>query len=260
MQKHLRLIAPLLGVMTSIAFAETAPPSVTPYRPTGSNPAALSAPGWLEIESGWINTQASDGVSRGSFPVMMKLAFTENFGALFGSEAYVDQFDPADIHRNGTGDSYFLLKNKFSQSESGSSAFAVEYGFSVPTASEGLNNGSGTRDYLVNGIYSADVSGYSVDLNLNLTTLGMTLTGESWQQWGWAAAVSRPINDAWGVSAELSGYSRQGTDPSDQFLVAVNYASSPRVVWDTGFVAGLNNAAPQWGVFAGISVLVGKVF
>ncbi|MDQ2928609.1 MAG: hypothetical protein M3R22_10700, partial [Pseudomonadota bacterium] len=39
-------------------------PSTTPYRPSGSTPAALSAPGWIEIEAGFEHDHAGAGARR----------------------------------------------------------------------------------------------------------------------------------------------------------------------------------------------------
>jgi hypothetical protein len=258
MFKNLSFFFMFTVVWASIAFAEDEP-SVTPYRPTVSNPAALSQPGWLEIESGWINSVSNDNSTRGSLPYTLKLAFTDTFGVLIGGEAFVDQVDPAGAHTQGTGDTSLLLKNKWTPSEKSASAFGLEYGFTSPTAQNGVGSGSGKTDYLVNGIYSTDLSGNTIDLNLNVTELGSVMPGESSKLWGWAATWSRSLNDTWGVAAEFSGNARQGIDPSDQFLAAVNYAQSKRVVWDAGFTSGVNQAAPKWGIFAGVSMLVGKL-
>jgi len=40
------------------AQAEDSTPTATPYRPTVSNPATLSEPGWLEMELGWQTTKS----------------------------------------------------------------------------------------------------------------------------------------------------------------------------------------------------------
>ncbi|MDP2805937.1 MAG: hypothetical protein Q8O24_08355 [Gallionellaceae bacterium] len=257
----LHVIAVLsLAAVISPAFAEEALPSVTPYRPTVSNQAALSAPGWAEVETGWVTSQANDGSNRGSLPYLVKFAFTDRMGLLLGGEGYVSQRDAAGDQLNGSGDTMLLLKHKLGVSEDGNSAFGLEYGLSSPTASSGLNSGSGMKDHLMNGIYSTNVAGHSIDLNLNLTTLGTAVAGESRQQWGWATSVSRVLNDRWSVSAELSGTARQGTKPSDQLLVAASYEMSRRVVWDAGLAAGLNDTAAKWSVFAGVSILVGKIY
>jgi len=259
MQKKLYLAALCCGAITPPVWAEEDIPAVTPYRPTISNPATLSRPGWLEVEAGWINNTASDNSTRGSLPHTWKLAFTNNFGVLLGGEAFVNQTDAAGTHISGAGDTQFLLKNRWPTSNDGISALGLEYGFLSPTAKSELSSGSGKTDYLVNGIYSTDLSGNAIDLNLNITELGNTLPDESSKLWGWAMTCSRTLNDTWGASAEVSGLSRQGKDPSTQFLAAVSYTSSKRVSWDAGFSTGLNSAAPQWGIFAGVSVLLGKI-
>ena len=38
--------------MVSVAQSAEDQPSVTPYRPSVSTPAILSAPGWIELEAG----------------------------------------------------------------------------------------------------------------------------------------------------------------------------------------------------------------
>jgi hypothetical protein len=262
LKKNLCFAALLSCTVLSSANAEEDIPSVTPYRPTISNPAVLSRPGWLEVESGWINSTATDSSTRGSLPYTFKLAFTDSFGVLLGGEALVNQVDAVGARTTGAGDTSLLLKNKWSVSENGNAAFGLEYGFVSPTAQNGLGSGSGKTDYLVNGIFSTDVSGNTIDLNVNVTELGNVLPDESNKLWGWAATWSTALNDTWGIAAEFSGASRQGQDPNSQFLAAVNYATSKRVVWDAGFSSAINPlpGAMQWSVFGGVSVLVGQIF
>src|SRR3954469_5958783 len=66
-------------------------PSTTPYRPSVSTPAALSAPGWLEIEAGWQHDDAGGGVRRDAIPLTFKLALSEDWGVRLGNEAWVKQ-------------------------------------------------------------------------------------------------------------------------------------------------------------------------
>src|SRR5664279_5250498 len=77
--------------LAALALAATAPacvaadddanaePSTTPYRPSVSTPAALSAPGWLEIEAGFEHDHAGAGM-RDSVPATFKLAFSPDWG------------------------------------------------------------------------------------------------------------------------------------------------------------------------------------
>ncbi len=232
-------------------------PSVTPYRPTVSNPAALSEPGWLEVESGLIRTKGGDSRREVSLPYLLKYAFSSDFGVLLGGDAHIWQTD-SDGHRlSGSGDTSLLLKHRWALGKDDGPAFGIEYGVTLPTAKTGL--GSGKADYLVNGIYSTEVAGNSIDLNLNLTRVGSIATGEGRTQLGYAATVSRPLNDQWGIAAEISGDTRRGTAPTDQLLVATSYAASRKVVWDASVAFGLSHASPDWSIFAGVSILLEKL-
>jgi len=108
----------------------------------------------------------------------------------------------------------------------------------------------------LNGIYSADLGAYHLDANLSVTRLGIADAGESRNQYGWAAAVSRPVNDTWGVAVELAGSTRRGADDTAQLLGALSYNWSKHVVLDVGAAFGLNKATPDTTVFAGAVVLL----
>lgn len=215
MRAQVRLTLLLCSAIAPLASAGEQP-AVTPYRPTVSNPAALSQPGWLELETDLSSSKATDNSSRGNLPYLLKFAFTDNMGVLLGGDAFIEQADLAGEPLRGAGDTLLLLKQRWPLSEENNAALGVEYGFKSPTAKEGL--GSGKTDYLVNGIYSAEFSGNTIDLNLNLSVLGDAQPGEEHQQWGWATTWSRQLNDIWGIAAELSGYMRQGTDASNRTL------------------------------------------
>jgi hypothetical protein len=239
------------------AWADEAP-GVTPYRPSVSTPAALSAPGWLEIEAGVQHSRAKDDpLRRDSLPYTLKLAFTPDWGVRVGGDAWVRETATNGSRLSGSGDTWLVLKRRFAVDDA--SAFGAELGTKFPTARDGL--GSGEHDWGVNGIYSADFAGsWHTDINLNATRLGGTPAGVSrWQQ-GWAASLSRSVSDQWGVTGELSGTRQRGTDSTSQVLVAASYALSRRVALDAGASKGLNRASGDWSVFTGVTFLAWQIF
>lgn len=249
----------MLGLIATFVLPVYSEPlSVTPYRPTVSNPAQLSSPGWLEVESGFNRNKYKDGTVRDSMLYTLKLAFTEDIGIMLGGDAYVSQTDLAGVRPRGFGDTMLLVKQRWAMNESGNSAFGVEYGLKTPTAKTPL--GSGKTDYIVNGIYSTDMNLHTVDLNLNLIQLGAVQANESRQQWGWATTWSHPVGQDWVAAAEFSGTARQGTQPINQFLMAASYASSERVTWDAGVAHGISGNSQNWSVFAGVAFLADKLF
>lgn len=239
------------------AFAEQQEVEATPYRPTISNPAQLSAPGWLEVEMGWQRIKGGADMQRDSFPVLAKLAFSDNWGILTGSELGGSRTDLDNNLYTGSGDTTLLLKHRILGWNEGN-AFGFEAGFKSPTAKDTI--GTGKTDYLVNGIYSSDFDENHFDLNLNATFIGAIADGEGPTQYGWAAALSHNLDDRWGVFGELSGNTRSGTAATALFMAGASYNYSKQVVFDAGATSGLNSVSPDWTVFAGMTALLGRVW
>lgn len=255
---------PACGALACLAFAAAAParadedaPSVTPYRPSVSTPAALSAPGWLEVEAGLLSTHADDPTRRQSLPYTLKLAFTPDWGVRIGGDAVVHQVGADGSKVTSGGDTNIVLKRRFAVSEA--SAFGLELGTKLPTARRSL--GSGHADVGVNGIFSSDFAeNWHTDLNLLATHLGGSEAGTSAWQAGWAGAVSRNLTEAWGVTGELSGTHQRGNGSTAQALFATSYALSKAATVDIGVSKGLSTASGGWSVFSGITFLAARLF
>jgi len=241
----------------SCAHAEQREVEATPYRPTVSNPADLPVPGWLEVEMGWQRIKGGGDNRRDSFPVLAKLAFSEDWGILVGSELGVRRTDLNNNLYTGSGDTTLLLKHRIPDGSEGS-AWGIEAGFKSPTARDTI--GSGKTDYIVNGIYSSDFAKNHLDLNFNATYIGAIAAGEDRTQYGWAAALSHSLDDQWGIFGELSGNTRRGTNATAQFMAGTSYNYSKRMVFDAGGAWGLNGASPDWTLFAGMTVLLGQLW
>lgn len=240
-----------LTLLTPLAYAAEEL-SATPYRPTVSNPAALSVPGHFEVEAGVLRTKNNDPHRRDSLPVLFKYAFTENIGVLLGGEAYVRYYSDIDGKANGVGDTNVILKLHHAVNDK--LAVGLEAGVKLPTAKELI--GSGKHDKIVNGIVSAELGEAALDVNLGVQRLGAINPGESRTAYTGAAALSYPLNDKWGIAGEISGVSQRGVPGTSQFLAAVSYNVSKTVVLDAGMAWGLNRASIDREMFAGITVLL----
>ena len=78
------LVAGFIYTIPISSVAAEDPPSVTPYRPSVSTPAALSAPGWMEVEAGVQINRGNAPARRDSLPYTLKLAFTPDWGIQIG--------------------------------------------------------------------------------------------------------------------------------------------------------------------------------
>jgi len=251
-----RCAVALLSLAGAAAFADDAQPSVTPYRPSVSTPAALSAPGWLELEAGVQSDRGDASVRRDSLPYTLKLAFTPDWGIRLGGEAWVHAHDDAIGSVSGAGDTSVTLKRRFAVDET--HAFGLEAGATFATGHAGITQEK--TSYTVNGIYSADIGDFHTDINLAATRLGLADPGTSRTQMLWAASLSSTINDKWGWVGELSGTHQGGAGSQSQVLGAASYNASKTMTLDAGLSRALGGGERRWSVFAGMTVLMGRLF
>ena len=249
-------LALALAMALPKAMAQTdEAPTATPYRPSVSTPAALSAPGWLEVEAGGLRA-GGGGARRDSLPYTFKLAVTPDWGVRLSAEAWVQQTDASGARQSGGGDSAVVLKRRFAVDDA--SAFGVELGATLPTAPAGI--GSGKSDTSLTGIYSADLGQYHTDLNLGFTRVGLIAAGEGRIQTLWAASLSKALNERWGLVGEFSGTRREGVPSTSQFLVAASYNFSTALVFDAGLARSTRSHVPDWSAFAGFTWLAARIF
>lgn len=242
----------MLALLPAVA-ADTEGVTATPYRPTVSNPADLSAPGFFELEAGWQrSTRSSEAAKQSSLPWLLKYAFSDRFGLLIGGEAALSVTDDAGDTLRGNGDTTFTAKFKFPHTES--MAWGLEVTRKFPTASTGL--GSDKVDWILNGIYSTSVAEYAIDINLGVTRLGLQESGLARQEYSWAMGAAHELAGAWGAALELSGTRREGAPSTRQFLAAVSHTFSANTVLDIGVAWGLNDASADATVFAGFTRLL----
>lgn len=229
-------------------------PAITPYRPSVSNPAQLPAPGQVELEAGWLAGLGADG-RRNSIPVLIKYAFSDQWGMLLGADAYVAMHQPGEASVHGGGDTTIVLKRAFAIDAA--TALGLELGAKLPTA--GANIGTGHADYTVNAIVSRDVGKLHLDANLNLTRPGLQEAGAGGAITGLSAALSTPINEHWSALAELSGTRQRGANTTSEALMGLAYSPTKRLTLDLGMSHSLHAPASGWAWFTGVVLPLGQL-
>ena len=259
MNANVRSIFVLTGLTLSLAAqAEDAGPSATPYRPSVSAPAAMSEPGWLDLELGTQRNKGGGDKYRDSLPAAAKLAFNKDWGLVLNGELAVRRTDTDGNVFSGVGDVTAQLKHRIASADD-ATAWGWSAGVKLPSAKDSI--GSGKSDLLLNGIFSSDFAGDNhIDANLGLTRLGAIGPGEGRWQLGWAAAVSHTLNDQWSLFAEPSGTYRKAVPTTSQLMVGAAYNYSKRAVFDIALARGLTNATPDWQLQAGVTLLLAKLW
>jgi len=248
------LVPACLLAVTQVVYADDEP-TVTPYRPTVSNPADLPQPGWIEGEFGGMHTFGDDGSRSDAVPWLIKYAFDENYGILIGGNAFLNDAPVGAPASSGIGDSSLEWKQRFPVSEN--AAFGIEAGAIVPTAAHNL--GVGKAAFIGNGIFSTDLAGMHLDLNAGGTRFSTHTSGVSRWQDAWAAATSWSLSRTFGAALELSGTQQRGMPTQSQVLGAITCARSAHLVLDAGLAYGLTRNAHDTSLFAGATVLLGKL-
>ena len=220
---------------------------VTPYRPTVSNPAELSALAHMEIEFGLQANQPWRNEGRTSLPFLLKYPFHKNWGLLVGGEAWINQ-------ENSTGYGNTSLLLKYYLPLSSTLAIGFEGGAVLPSAAKPL--GQGRTDWLGNLIISQDIGNLRVDLNTGIIRQGYHETQHDQYKYSWALAASHPLTENLGLAGEFSGFLGQDQAATGQWLLALDYQVNRLLVIDVGGSIGLTRASDDYGVFTGFSVLI----
>ena len=250
-------VALLVASFCGTLFADDTP-SATPSRPTVASGASISAPGWFELELGVQRTGAEPDARRDSLPYLLKYSLNPNWALWLGGEAHIRD-RVADVTERGIGDTSLTLKHKADVGDGPISA-GFEVTVKAPTADDEKGLGSGKKDYTVKGIYGVDLpASYHYDTNLAVTRQGAWDDGTGRNTFLFANAVSRPLTDKITLAADLSATMQKGTKAVTQLMLAGSYAYSKRVVFDAGAQFGTSNDAPNWTVFAGVTMLLGKL-
>lgn len=160
-------LLPLLCVSLIPLVAHAEQLTVTPYRPTVSNPAELSALRQLEVEFGAQSNQPGMETERNSLPFLLKYPFADPWGLLVAGEAWIKSRNLNETI-SSFGNTSVLLKHYYPINPT--LAVGFEAGAVLPSARQSL--GQGRTDYLGNLIVSQDISDLRIDINAGVTRKG----------------------------------------------------------------------------------------
>ena len=147
-------------------------PAVNAGRPTITDPAALTAPGWLETEIGVQSTL--NQTHQLLTPILLKLTSGNNrLQFRLANDGYNRQQDGAGGHIDGVGDTYGALQYLVAKQSARVWDMSVRGTVKFPSASGRRGVGSGKTDYGFLRLAKQDfTSALHLDVNLGNTALG----------------------------------------------------------------------------------------
>ncbi len=237
-------------------------PTVNPYRPTVTDPASLTFPGYLEMEVGGAAQHGGQQASRAfSTPVVLKLTTNSKrleYHVLLSG--YSEQTAPDGTRLSGRGDITPGLQYLIVAQSPRTYDLAARLEYKIPTAKQGL--GTGKTDYDLLLLASKDYSKiFHGDYNLGVYQQGR-MSGQGFATQYFASGVlNTRLTATLTLQDELYGYSGNsegGTIVST--LHAIGYQPSRVLAFDAGVDIGISHAAPRYTLLFGSTFFVGRLF
>lgn len=241
---HGRFVSvPVLGILASVLGG-----AADAYRPFLSTDAAVAAPRHVELELGVVGVERERDRDTFVAPdvkmnvgVAPRIELVAEVGVQYGDDVTSNLVDPGVFVKT-------LVREGALQERAGPSV-AVEVGPTFPT---GDRDGDGVGFEAI-GVVSAAFPPAIAHLNAGA---GLTRSGSMLGLWGLIAEV--PIGRGFRAAAELVGEASRGSRPEHRLLVAgIWEAAFMPLALDMGLRWGLNDAAADWQLVAGLTMDVG---
>lgn len=228
-------------------------------RPDTTESAYSVPPGFFQVEMSYFDFDRD--LSRGSKTetstwgqINLKAGLTADIDLQLVFDTYQEVRTSSGgntLRQSGFGDVSVRLKKNLWGNDEGRSALALMPYVTIPTGTElSANAWQGGLiapfAYEINDRFGFGAMG-QVDLVHDADTQGYDL------EWLVSATIGMDITDKWGVFVEAVAIAGEDADFIALFNSGVTFALTDNFVLDAGVRIGLNRAAPDIGVFSGVS-------
>ncbi|HSP62403.1 MAG TPA: transporter [Pyrinomonadaceae bacterium] len=245
----------------SATSSEDEPDFIVPSRPTVSNPAEFQRPGVLQLEFGFnANFRAAGNESEEDFPLALRFAASRRLLIEVDLDNPLSQ-KVSGMRDTGAGDTQLGIQAVLQHEKETRPGIAIAYYVKLPSASVAKGLGTGRIDHNFIGFISKKTGRTTVDFNAIYLLAGRTTNNGHASSGQAALAASHDLTKRWGIQGEISGFSRNDSQPGALFaLGAGTYQVNRRLVLDGGMRFGLTPDAPRVGAFVGMTVGVADFY
>ncbi len=248
----------------SLAFGQAqtpTAPAVNPGRPTVTDVASLTQPGYLELEAGlsYLTGSGIDYQYGGSF--LFKLTDKSALDEFrLSTNGYIFQRADGGDKAKGLSDTVLGFQRLLSSQGGHGFDTAIRLETKLPTAPDTI--GTGKTDFNVLLLASKDFTDrFHADFNLGDAFLGRPENGKYTSQGFASAACSYKVSPTLALQTELYGFagnSLNATNVGNGYAVA--YSPRPDQVFDAYIGFGLSSGAPRYFVTFGYTCFLAKLF
>ena len=236
---------------------EAGPPAVNPGRPTITDPAPLTAPGWLEAELG--GQKNLDRDRNFSTPLLLKLTSrNQRLQYRLSTDGYTAL---GEGRATGIGDTYAALHYLFAKQDKSGFDVAGRVTVKIPTAPPSI--GTGKFDYSALALASRDFSSLvHGDFNLGVFSQSQSVGSASDTQGLLSGALTFNLpGKRWQYAAELAYFTPiSGVRGQLTTMHAISYAVHRYDVYDIALQWQLHGDGPNLQVLFGRTFFLGKLF
>jgi len=230
------------------------PPSFA-GRPLTTDDAWTVEKGKFQLELGFDATRQDNKDREYSPSVTMSYGLSEKADLGMGT-GYLFMDPEEGENERGLADTEAKLKYRWMDEKKWTPGLATAAKLKIPTASETKGLGSGKPDFGINMIATKNLSKRLVlHLNLGYTFIG---DGEANKELNYSLAAQYVLTDRWALVGEFFGTNNlNGMTGDDPFsgLLGTYYLITESLIWDMGIETGMNNAAPDYRLTTGITLL-----
>jgi len=252
----------LLTIGAPVLLAQDAGPQpIDPDRPDVTNGTHIVETGLLQIEFGGQYTRSAPSQTAFGSPFTARIGLTEWMEARVGTDGLLTQSDGVK-RETGLGNVQVGAKLRLWSDPGGVPVLSVLPTVNLPTASSEKGLGSGHPDYTIALLTGSDFATHAhVDVNYGIGAIGSVADEPSFVQHLISVSASDAISDNWNPYLEIFWFSRQ--DAGGRSVASIDggaiYQIGTRYALDGGLQFGVTANAPRFGVFGGISMIVGDV-
>lgn len=251
----------LLIAFSPLAAVEPAPREMSTDRPdTTESPYSVPA-GMFQIEASFFDysRDANKGIGSadqwiyGQINFKIGITHDSDLQVIVNSHAIAGESERGDSTRTtGFGDITVRYKQNLWGNDSGTTAFALMPYLTIPTHTDVSDEAWAGGLIMPLSISLSDRVSLGlmgeVDLVPDAETNGYDL------EWLHSATLGISLTEKFGMYLELVGIAGQDADYQALFDTGLTFAVTGSLVFDAGVRLGMNRAAPDFGVFTGMSV------
>jgi hypothetical protein len=257
-----RLALPVILAATygNALLAQNPPIQVNPNRPSFASPALTTQFGVAELEWGVQQSYLHYQSTAFTTPTLLKLGLEKDFELRIGGNGFTRLGYPQEPSVSGLADLTVGLQWCYLHDGLLGTDQAIEVTHKFATASDRNGLGSGAADDTVVLLFSRDLAGNHIDVNVLYSWLGKTPEegGGRVHQPAGTVSVSRALSETWILGGELYGLGGTSLVPRVvSTLWYIGYKPSSRLVLDAGVDIGLSHGAQRYSVLAGLTYGIG---